>query len=737
MLSVCAAALLTASCSDDDHNNAVLPTSSQYCYTLSSTSDIMSITLSELKGNITGMQGVPAWLKVEQSELDEAQHPIINVTTQESEVETSNTAVVTLTDALGNSAELTLSQAFNFINSNNSDEEFNSDWENQESVYIYSSRGSEEVYTPWSPEFSSTTMPLDICQNIRKKDGWEMAFNCLNNPKGRDLNYFGLYNKYTGVLRVFYYVTNSTTTGSEYTFEVNFGNVINGNKQSYYNTLSYSVPINTTVNPTVNLLGTNENRAFKTLVSPYNAMSSSALPKGWVAFDLDFSAYSANKFTEEEIIQIACRTQLNQSITLNGEMKAELNGNFSSPTPAASASSGFGSTLGSIGGFLGDVQNSALANIDEALTGSAFNKYFYYGGAICSGAGVLFDWFTDAMDMGEKLPRDSMTGKIELNMNGTINLSGYMSSMSSNAVTPISIRRKSLMTDTHFGQGIWNLKQNPVLYIVSDLYMGKPRTMTFMQRETNKFMSGNAKDNHLRFVQFMDPNSLIPEINPELFPDAKDVKLVWYYGIFPHVQKNHTHKYRSMMKLTPNPNSIDIRSNCKNGERFTTSSNNQRQYKELDVGVVKSEHLDKGNECSIEEVKEDGKVYRYYGNVQKENGMDKRYWFIRDPEVLFPTDESGNYIFNMNLPDYVVVAHLTFTSQGHKFSYIRHFLPEIKYIKRSELKKKSNELNTYMQKSLNGQAISNLSNGSRAGVIHPEGYKQVSFAKRLLDAVAN
>lgn len=60
MFSVCAAALLTASCSDDDHNNAVLPTSSQYSYTLSSTSDIMSITLSELKGNITGMQGVPA-----------------------------------------------------------------------------------------------------------------------------------------------------------------------------------------------------------------------------------------------------------------------------------------------------------------------------------------------------------------------------------------------------------------------------------------------------------------------------------------------------------------------------------------------------------------------------------------------------------------------------------------------------------------------------------------------------
>ena len=91
----------------------------------------------------------------------------------------------------GNMVELTVCQGFNFVPDSNSNDKFLTDCENQDTVVIFSQYGFERIFTPWSDTYSSVTIPEDICRNVKKKDGWEMAFCALGNNAGRDLNFTG------------------------------------------------------------------------------------------------------------------------------------------------------------------------------------------------------------------------------------------------------------------------------------------------------------------------------------------------------------------------------------------------------------------------------------------------------------------------------------------------------------------------------------------------------------------
>ena len=91
-------------------------------------------------------------------------------------------------------------------------------------------------------------------------------------------------------------------------------------------------------------------------------MSSTALSRGWTAFDIDMSGYvpeGNDYFSSNEIISMACRTVTNQSVSLAGSLSADISGKYSSATPAASSTGGISSTLSSLANMLGDVQNYA------------------------------------------------------------------------------------------------------------------------------------------------------------------------------------------------------------------------------------------------------------------------------------------------------------------------------------------------------------------------------------------
>ena len=133
---------------------------------------------------------------------------------------------------------------------------FFNDWETMESLYINDSgKLDTKIAAPWNSTVTSTLMPETVRMDVKKEDGWDMAFNIMNQDGQPDMNYFGLYNKYTGVLRVFYYCNKDVaSTANDFAFEVVLGS--DGQKnQSYYSTLNYGIPMDVDVPMNKNLLG--------------------------------------------------------------------------------------------------------------------------------------------------------------------------------------------------------------------------------------------------------------------------------------------------------------------------------------------------------------------------------------------------------------------------------------------------------------------------------------------------
>ena len=117
-------------------------------------------------------------------------------------------------------------------------EKFNKAWWEQDNILfattVYNNDVATEQSVPISLPWSSATVSnipsglifaTDTGENmLQAKYGWEMAFNLFDsrNSEGKlsSKPYFALYNRFTGILRVFYYQQTDPGTGGEFSFFV-------------------------------------------------------------------------------------------------------------------------------------------------------------------------------------------------------------------------------------------------------------------------------------------------------------------------------------------------------------------------------------------------------------------------------------------------------------------------------------------------------------------------------------
>ena len=730
-------------CSDDDATPIPTPDirTYHYLYNVPNGDDTFTVVLDSVNSPIANIENPSSWVTVKQAG-DQNGHPVIQIQTQSGQPNTENTVKVILTMADGNTVELTLCQGYSFVPDNNSAEEFISNWEKQDTVVIYTKGKYETIYTPWSSSYSSSTIPEDICRNIKKKDGWEMAFCALGDRMGNDLNYFGLYNRYLGILRVFYFTADASGTGSQYNFEVNMGKTSTSSKKyPFYNALAYSIPTShKNINGNMDLSGSGQNITFKTWANPYSSMTSQALAIGWTAFDIDMSGYTptGNDFyNSKENLQISCRSLVNQGITLSGEISADVSGKYSSATPSVSSSSGISSTIASLGSLLGDVQNSALAQIEHTLTGSPLDVGFYYAGVACNAASFAYDWIMDNGELNEQ-NIDSMPGKIELNLTGNLNLKGYIQGFASNNVASINIT-SSVFQQTNpnssVGKGVWSLAEDPVMYVVDDHFLGSARRINLTVGDNHTYGTSEGASNEMRLVTFFDPRSVKLNINTELFPDISDIQVTTYYGVYPNAEKGHTSKFRSLLQLeTPSYVNLVNHNSVKPGSIFrTTDSGNKMAYHQISKESLVSPSVD-GDADDCRMVKQTGSDYSYYGRLL-DAGQDDSRAFIIDPQVFFPVSEDGKTIYDAEIPDFVVSVFVSFKSGGRTFRFSRRYLPIVKLISGSDVNNKEAELTEYSNKCEKNAPINYLNGGNSLGVTHPNGKAQVEKTLKVLRAI--
>lgn len=736
MAIVFAACLSLQSCSDDDNGSSYVAGNYFYQLDVPNANDETIVILDSITSGIQSIGVCPEWATLTDADSTVNGHPVLRLSLKRGDASQANSGKIMVTSEKGDQITLSLNRAYTLTDKLNASNKFATDWENMDSVQIFSEGSSRLVNLPWADE-SVTTLPQEIRHDVKKADGWEMAFSVLNNAGLDDCNYFALYNKYLGTLRIFHYVTNSNTNGSKYSFTVNLGTSGTKNKYPFYHSLAYAIPDNhKSVSNTKNLLSEDLSNpsTFRSYFTPYT--TSSTLARGWTAFDIDMSAYcptNSSWLTSGDEMSIWCKTELEQKISLEGTISANITGKYSSAeAKSVSSSSGVSSLLQKVGGMIGDVQSSSLTAIEKQLTGSSLSTYCRYLGTACNVAAYAYDYIMDNPYRENVI--DSMPGKIEMSMTGDIDLSGYITSLATNSVTPLTMAVKRFADyDSHIGQGVWSLVEDPVVYVSDDRIMGDVRTINLSVLKDGTYGNSSVATNHLRMVSFFDPTSIKLNINTDVFPDVSDVRVTCEYGVYPSVEAGHTSNYLDLMGITQPTMKI-----VKDDETTTfyqsQSSKNKTKYLCLPHTQFMATALEETTtNCAV--VKQEGADYYYYGRKANTDGKD----FIISPQVYFPytvTDKSSAYS-NGQMPDFVVLVTLTFKSNGKSFIFTQRFLPQVKSISFADLKTKYAELQSYSEKCKAGEAINILNNKAGIGVKHPYGDSSIQKTLDILNAVIN
>jgi len=693
-----------------------------YSYTFYVQNENYSVNkvLDSLSSSVSSVQNLPSWLSVSEAEKDAAGHTVITLTVRknsDAEEMTTANAVIGMTD--GSTVNLKVVQGIdgneNGLNAskNRANQEFIDDWENCEEVDLH---GGGTAPTPWaSPTISN--IPREVAKDVKKSHGWQMAFSTVGKVS-KYWNYFGLYNKYTGVLRIFYYVNESVTgTGNDaYFLWANSG--IRGTcKQPYYHTLAYGIPYgvdHNKIDGSVDVAQTNTRSTFTAACTPYYSIevgNSRALAQGWFCFDVDMSAYSTRTagvdFNPEDQIVLQCRTNNVSQVELFSDMSAAIDGTFSDEhVETTNSAEGISSFLHSAADILGGTSASSLANIEQVLTGGSMNYYKLAASSFFSIAAGLVDHFSDTQI-------DTIPGKIQLNLTGTLTTNGKITDKDiANDVPPLEYDSGDIKDTfkSDLFKGVWNIEDFPKVYVVTDMCYGEDYQMTLVSKGGNAYGAGvDADARGLKMITFYDPGSIRIKLNADLYSSVKDIQVTSFYGVYTDKTAGITSPYRKMMGLSDDAIRIDPVTNPSNNTLYNLGSNGTMKYFNIyEKNLINKAIGESLDECKLVGQKDDNNVYggqvpHYFGMPAKQEGNINAAFMI-DPMVYFPYGDTR--IYSGFVPkDFVVCVNLKFTTDEGDVILTKRFLPEIVKISSSELQEMYEHLYHYSARSKNGVPI--------------------------------
>ena len=394
---------------------------------------------------------------------------------------------------------------------NINDADFTADtWREQKGIYIWD--GSKEltednwqdkknyklVDLPWSGTSDVlTNLPDGFCDNITPDNGWEWVINRCGGSKIPNNNFFAVYNKYSGILRFFFYMSEKTNTpGNDHVWQVSLTNTLADNSM-----WGYGLPSAEKAKDRSKLSKTGNNVQVD-YVAPWVEMKSSdglIVPNaGWWAFDVDLSQYRPNHDITNENIRLQMRAWNSSHVSLFSTLTAKLDGSIKQVAHTNSGSTvakGVCIGLQAAVGITAAVAGGASGNPQAVATGLGNLANAFGAGAQLAG---LFD-------DGNK----PFEAQVSLGLNGTINTDGILKGSASaiNVPSPTLQLKDFYLSNSHLGQGVWNIKHHPVVHVFKD-------AKHFLYSAPTGFI-----DEAFSAIPYVfDPSSVEVELNPEIFP---------------------------------------------------------------------------------------------------------------------------------------------------------------------------------------------------------------------------
>ena len=429
-------------------------------------------------------------------------------------------------------------------------------WRQTEAIYIYDGVGADVTDEKGRTGYTTVNLPwykdgvvdsnLDpaFCDDITPENGWEWVLNLCGERSMVNNNFFAVYNKYSGVLRFFYYMP-KITSGNDHMWEVDMTNMMA--QRSVYH---YGLPMDLKIADKA-ALGQDKDNIFVDYVTPYvrqQAQDGKISPnQGWWAFDVDLSLYRPDdkSFADGQSMSLQIRSwneshvSLTSAITgkLEGDMKLDQTKTYTIVSKKKGVfgfikdAVNIGKTAASaiVSARKGDVKGALMSGISAGKDGYAFY-------------GALKNNKNSSTTVTDTLSR--ITGTFNASIQADAETDGTISTSKpvTGAASPTIPGKQFITAGTGVGDGVWNLKTSPVVYY---------------------FSKSTQYEGYC--VTFFDPSSIEVVLNPDVFPES-DIEWVEVDALA-GVRKEGTGKCREAFGI---PYSLDV-SECTN--RFPLNLN--------------------------------------------------------------------------------------------------------------------------------------------------------------------
>lgn len=535
--------------------------------------------------------------------------------------------------------------------------------------------------SPWIKKNSTNNrIPRELLDDLVEDPAWEVVYSGFENMSATGLPYIIFYNELTGIARVLYF-SEKNADGNQMLFAV-----VAGNKNAAWNhAMNYGVP--TCATQTAKCINPYSSNSlcdtFTTLVRPYNQGDNDLgdnLPfeKGWYAFDLDMSSYSKDDFPSFRIFGISENTS---TINLFSDLQLSSTGSINKTEHHAATSSAFGNFTSFKGIVKGvtHIANSYVKPVMKLVSSQGTDL----GSYLSIGKSAIADITTKEK---QAYTDTTLWGNISMTTTGTITTSGTIQEKKSSNVPQLEVNKDVVNPFCHFGQGIWNISEKPVIYI-SDV------------------MLSSKEDNYFQY--FLDPTSIKVEINSSILKKAKNIHVASYVCTYPTAELGYSDAYSSAIygnvsRLDCTYNRLKFNSiKSESEEKYRLSclgENGSKFYKPADIvsGEIKSNLI-------------------FNGTLTQDSVMIA-------PRIGFTSWTTPTPHIYGDMPDLVVVVNLTFdytdaNGNQHTCLYTKRFLPEYKKVSFNTYHDKAQSL---LEKVYFEDYSVSLSDGKRLEYVLPE-----------------
>ena len=570
------------------------------------------------------------------------------------------------------------------------------------------------------------------------KEDWALVFNLTGIKSRPDYHYFGLYNKYSGKLRVFYYLTQENLPASDandHMWVAAFDKSLAEHTSSQF-ALPYKVPATENFKSTANVLMTTaKTNSWK------QGTAGKVIPAvGWWAFEVDLSTMRPHDFFAKELnksLQLSLKLFNQDNVWLDSIMQGSLDGKlagkmnlqalektFSSLSPDGVAGAVFGDFFGSGGGLLMNTYFMKAITGRSETTGGAVGCAI---GCAVSFVGKLLDDFAlekDEPDYDEDFGK--FDADINLDLQATMTTSGIISGERSTRVPNAEMssgyfkQKDADGKDTYLGSGVCNIDYTPIIYVVKDAYwyerhakvFSKEKAFNLEDDETKPvnsyYIAKDASQPGLRLISFLDPTSIGGiQLNTDLYPEGLDcVNVGISYGVFPGSNPGYTNAFRTAIGLEKLPYwTLCSKSafSTQNNEEFKTFKYPRTDDIFKDIGTDEAVFANVVATRLSSQLINGNIERRYYGQsayytkqfVTPEEVDEVQY--VSDPEIFVPFDVEKQCLYDPIVPDFVVTVQVTAkvpAVESFSVTNTLRFVPKIVLISYKDIDRIASEANS-------------------------------------------